>query len=554
MTPPQPLSFGALLKRSRRAAGLTQEQLAERAGYSAIFISLLERGERRPVPNTVELLADALALADDLRALLLEAARRYEPASAALAQTDAAAPHTPRQPIGGFLGGRPEGPLVGREAELASAVAALDALAGGAGRCVLLAGEPGIGKTRLAQEVDIQARERGMLVVTGRCYETQQAVALAPFFEALTTAYAAAPQPLRTELPLLWPHVTRLILDLVAAADSAPPRSDAPDEQQRLFWQITGFLQALAAARPVTLLVDDLHWADGASVALLAHLARHTRGHPILVLGTYREEASWGHLAETPLADLVRERLVERIVVGRFAPSGTEALMRTTLAGAAGTAGAERAEGVEGTEIAPALVDLVHAHTEGVPFFIQEEVRTLVERGDISRMHGRWEARRMDELEMPDNVRAVVGQRLAHLSATTREVLFEASILGQTFRFADLERMGERTPVVWEMALDEAVTTGLLRETDVEQYHFHHVLIQQVLYAGVPSPRKRRLHQAAGEALERLPEHEQARRAAELAAHFLKADAGARAVPYLLLAGRQAKTVYAHSEAEQHYR
>ncbi|HEV2235131.1 MAG TPA: helix-turn-helix transcriptional regulator, partial [Ktedonobacterales bacterium] len=131
MTSPQPLSFGALLKSYRRALGLTQAQLAERAGYSAIFISSLECGKRRPVSRTVELLAEALALAGDMRTLLLEAARRYEPASAALAQTDAEDPHPPRQPIGGFLGARPDGPLVGRETELASALTALDALADG---------------------------------------------------------------------------------------------------------------------------------------------------------------------------------------------------------------------------------------------------------------------------------------------------------------------------------------------------------------------------------------------------------------------------------------
>src|SRR5262249_8284728 len=145
------------------------------------------------------------------------------------------------------------------------------------------------------------------------------------------------------------------------------------------------------------------------------------------------------------------------------------------------------------------------------------------------------------------------GRRLAYLSATAREVLYEASVLGQTFRFADLERLHERTAVAWDMALDEAVTTGLLRETGVGLYAFHHALIQQVLYAALPSPRKRRLHQAAGEALERLPEQERARRAAELAAHFLQADAGARALPYLLLAGSQAEAVYARGEAEQHY-
>jgi eukaryotic-like serine/threonine-protein kinase len=545
MTPPQALSFGALLKRSRRAAGLTQGQLAERAGYSAIFISLLECGQRRPVPNTVELLAAALELAGDERALLLEAARTYQPGSSAPTPGEVGLIEGAQLPVGGFLGARPDGPLVAREAELAAALASLDALASGAGRCVLLAGEAGIGKTRLAQEVDRQARERGVLVITGRCYATQQAVALAPFFEALTAAYAGAPQRLRAALPSRWPHVARLVLDVAAIGDAPAPRADTPDEQQRLFWQVTDFVRALAAERPVALLVDDLHWADGASIALLAHLARHTRGDRILLLGTHRDEASWGQPAETPLADLMRERLVERIEVGRLTRSGTEALLLTTLGGA---------EGIKRAEIAPELVDLLHARTDGVPFFIQEIVRALAQRGDIAQTNGRWEGRQLDLSELPDSVRTVVGQRLAQLSQTAREVLFDASVLGQTFLFTELARLQELTPVAWEMALDEAVTTGLLRETGVEQYTFHHALLQQVLYAGVPARRKRRLHQAAGEALEALPEQERTRRAAELAAHFLRADAGARALPYLLLAGGQAEAVYAHAEAEQHYR
>src|SRR5262249_21349690 len=153
---------------------------------------------------------------------------------------------------------------------------------------------------------------------------------------------------------------------------------------------------------------------------------------------------------------------------------------RTTLGGAAGA---------EGTEITPDLVDILHARTDGVPFFIQEVVRALVERGDITRMDERWTARRLDTLELPASVRAVVGQRLARLSASAREVLYEASVLGQTFRFADLERMGERTPLAWDMALDEAVTTSLLRETGVGLYAFHHALIQQILYTGLPAHR-----------------------------------------------------------------
>jgi len=188
-------------------------------------------------------------------------------------------------PIGGFLGALPDGPLVAREAELAALDALLNAVGAGTGRLVLLAGEPGVGKTRLAQEVMLAARNRDWLVATGRCYEPQEVVAYFPFREALSAAHAAAPAAVRAELPRRWPEVARLLPESEpeqvlhsATATSVPSGPGAPqrpgpgadpDDQQRLFWQVASFVETLAATRPVALLLDDLHWADSASLAVL---------------------------------------------------------------------------------------------------------------------------------------------------------------------------------------------------------------------------------------------------------------------------------------------
>jgi len=456
-----------------------------------------------------------------------------------------------RLPVGGYLGALPDGPLVAREAELARLLAVLEVVAGGEGRLVLLAGEPGIGKTRLAQEVTLAARNRGFLVATGRCYEPQEAVAYYPFLEALSMVFAAAPAPIRAQVPQRWAEVARLLPDqpvgvrpMGGSAGGSPaggsPAGGSRDDQQRLFWQVTGFLQVLAAGQPVALLLDDLHWADGASLDLLQHLARHARSDRVLLLGTYRDvEVGRQHALEAALRDLARDRLLERLAVRRLDRVGTRAL----IAAAAGQ-----------DEVPSAFVAHLYQRTEGNPFFTQEVLRALIERGDVYREQGQWTGRALEQIAVPESVRAVIGQRLAHLAAETQEVLREASVLGQTFRFAELAGTSGHAEERLEPALEEAERAGLVHEAGHDRYTFHHALIQQTLYAELPARRRRRLHRAAGEALEQVPARERERRVAELAWHFLAADEPARALPSCLQAGDQAEAVYAHAEAERHYR
>jgi class 3 adenylate cyclase/tetratricopeptide (TPR) repeat protein len=462
---------------------------------------------------------------------------------AALEAREAAGVLAPPLPIGGFLGALPSGPLVARESEMSQALAAADAVMHGSGRLVLLTGEPGIGKTRLAQEVTLAVRNRGFLVATGRCYEPEQTIAYYPFLEALAIAAEAAPASLRDALPRRWPDVLRLIPERGpdAAGPPAPERVAAggQEEQQRLFWAITGFVRALAEYRPVAFLFDDLHWADSASLALLQHLARHTRAACVLLLGTYRDvEITRQHPLEGALRSLSREQLLERIAVRRLTLEGTAALMAASF-------------GVG--EAPPELASLLHQRTDGNPFFTQEVLHALVARGDVFEQDGHWQRRALEDIAVPESVRSAIGERAARLSQPTQEILCEASVLGQSFTFADLLSMSGRAEADLETALEEAVAAGLLRETTGDTYAFNHALTQQSLYAEVPARRRRRLHRLAGEMLERLPERDRERRVAELSWHFLEADATERALPYILRSGDAAEAVFAHGEAERHY-
>jgi class 3 adenylate cyclase/tetratricopeptide (TPR) repeat protein len=447
-------------------------------------------------------------------------------------------PAAPQMPIGGFLGALPTGLLIARDAELDKVLKAVDAVTGGAGRLIVLAGEPGIGKTRLAQEVSLALRDRGFLTACGRCYDPHRSTPYYPFLEALAGVYVAAPPSIRAAAAHRWPYLGRLLPDQLGSSPAGS--SDGQEDQQRLFGAVASFLVEVAGTAPVALLLDDLHWADGASLQLLQHLARHTRAYPVLLLGTYRDtEVERGHPLKRTLLDLSREQLVERVTMSRLGAEGTAALMEASFGE---------------TDMSAEFASLVHRHTDGNPFFVHEVLRSLVERGHVFRRHGRWERENIQAIEVPESVRAAIEERVSRLAEGTQAALYDASVLGQTFTFEELQALEGLPESKLDHALTEATRDGLVRDVGADGFAFNHALTQQSLYAELSTHRKQKLHLLAGEALERLPERARSRRFPELAWHFLEGGDTPRALTYSVLAGDQASAVFAHSEAEQFYR
>jgi class 3 adenylate cyclase len=443
-----------------------------------------------------------------------------------------------RLPIGGFAGSLPVGTIVGREAELAHMLRAVHSVTQGDGRLVLLAGEPGVGKTRLLQEVTVAVRERGFLVAAGRCYEPEQTVPYYPFLDAMAALWEVAPVDLRAETAKRWRHLGALLPEALPMPSA--PAAPGQDDQQRIFRAATGFLQKLTESVPIALLLDDLHWADGSSLTLLRHLASHTRTSRLLLLGSYRDvEVGRQHPLEGTLLDLRRDGLADTVPVRRLSPEGTAALVAVTL---------------DGDAVPSALAERLHARTEGNPFFVTQ-VLSVLPRGTLgSPQTGGWDAATIEGIEVPESIRAVVGRRLSRLTPETQAILHEAGVLGQRFWFDDLHQMAARSEEEIEAALTEACEQRLLAVTGKDEYGFDHVLTQQVLYAELPARRKRRLHLAAGAMLERLPDVQRHTRVAELAWHFLHGDDAERALPHAEQAGDQAVAVFAYPEAERHYR
>jgi transcriptional regulator with XRE-family HTH domain len=204
MNPHKMVSFGEQLRRHRRDRGLTQEQLGEQAGLSARGIRALELGERSmPHRDTVQLLAAALELSSEARVAFEQSA----PGASAAVQ------HVRAEPVAGFLGATPAGPIVARQEEVRHLVVMLDDVAQGTGRLVMLSGEPGVGKTRLAQQVALAARAREFVVASGRCYEPEGSVPYYPWLEALTGVYSGASPGVRAAVPERWPSLERLLPD-----------------------------------------------------------------------------------------------------------------------------------------------------------------------------------------------------------------------------------------------------------------------------------------------------------------------------------------------------
>ena len=436
--------------------------------------------------------------------------------------------------------------FVGRAAERERLSAAWREACQGQRRCTLLAGEPGIGKTRLAGELAHAAHSEGSLVLYGRSDEDLGAP-YQPWVQALTPYAAhASLDELRTQLKESGPEAGRILPELLRRLPglSVPLSGDPESERLALFESVDGLLAAVSRGTPVLLVLDDLHWADKASLLLLRHLIRSDRPSALLLLATYREtDLARTHPLAELLADLRRERRVERLLLRGLNESDLGALV------------ASRAKEQPTIEFVRAL----HAETEGNPFFAEEVLQHLVESSAL-RPEGRWISdASVAKVGIPESVREVVGRRLSRLSEAANDALAVASVAGRDFDRATVEKTGGPGGEALLDALDEAVRAKLLREVSggVGQYSFSHALVRQTLYEELGTVRRARLHWRIAEVLEQRFTNALEEHLSELAHHFAEgALAGdpLRSVDWSMRAGAKATALLAYEEAIGHYR
>jgi predicted ATPase len=410
--------------------------------------------------------------------------------------------------------------FVGRETERESIRQILAEVQRGVGRAVAVCGPPGVGKTRIALEVAAEAESAGFMTLVGHCYDRKDSVPYIPFVEILESALAQSspPQTFRDALGHNAPEVARLIPQLRRVFDDIPPPLEVSAEQSRriLFDAIAALLARAASESPVLLLLDDMHWADEGTLSLLSHLARSIVKQPVLLMLTYRDDElePAGALARS-LDDLIRLHLLERVELRGLPRSGVAAMILA----------------LSGHQPPPNFVDLIHSYTDGNPFFIEELIKHLLERGRLLDASG--EIRRdfkSDEVDVPQSLRLVIGRRLARLSDATQKVLGVASVIGPSFSFELLEGACGIDPDSLLDCVEEAEGLSLITSRLVRlesRFEFPHELVRQAVLGGISPARRQRLHLSVATAIERIYADSIEEHAADLAHHLWQAGSAA---------------------------
>ncbi|MBD0282232.1 MAG: DUF2791 family P-loop domain-containing protein [Thermoleophilaceae bacterium] len=430
---------------------------------------------------------------------------------------------------------RAAGIFVGRDAELGTLLGALEQAQAGRGSVCLVSGEPGIGKSRLADEIAAHARERDLAVLRGRCWEAGGAPAFWPWVQLLRGHIRSAEtEDLRRQMGAGAPELGELLPD-VGEALGVLPRPEVRDPEAlrfRLFDAVATFLHSIAAEKGGLLVeLDDLHAADEPSLLLLDFVARTVADSRVAIVGAYRDtETGPGHPLERLVGDLVKEPPVARIALG--------GLRRRDIG--------EYVELSCGSRARDEVVEALHASTAGQPLFVVEVVRQLAAEG------------RLDSADLaravPAGVREAIDNRLERLPESTREALAMASVVGAEFDPDLLERVTPDDDVA--SALEEAITAKLVTAAAGAPglLRFSHALVRDALYGALPAGRRRRLHRSIAAELERRHAADPGPHLAQLAHHFFEAGSGDEAAEYGRLGAERASSQLAYEEAARLYR
>jgi eukaryotic-like serine/threonine-protein kinase len=429
------------------------------------------------------------------------------------------------------------GVFVGREQELERLRESVDSALAGRGSLQLLVGEPGIGKTRAAEELATYARVSGARVYWGRCREDEGAPAYWPWVQAIRSyAREADPVALAWQLGAGAAEVAQLIPEVAEKLDVEPAKgADSEEARFRLFDSVTSLLLAVARDRPIVIVLDDLHWADEPSLLLLRFAARELASSGLLILGTYRDVELGRH---HPLARVLGEI------------SGIEGSGRIPLRGLSVGAVERYIEMTSGAACPPGLADAVQDQTDGNPFFVGEVVRLLASEGHLTASTS------PSDLRIPQGVREVVGRRLDRLSDETNEALRVAAVIGREFEDDVVLRVTELPPEALMDVAQEAIAERLVTDLGDGHFSFAHALVRDTLYDELSPAKRSALHERTGLALEEICGADVDERLGELAHHFLEAAPRgdlAKAIDYAQRAGAQDMDQLAYEDAVDVY-
>lgn len=429
------------------------------------------------------------------------------------------------------------GALVGYENELGALEDLLEHALMRHGGLALIAGEPGVGKTRLADELSTVATARGAHVLWGRCSTTGGAPAYWPWIQVLRALIADRDAlTVRSELGPSAAELVQLLPELHDMLPGLEPVAHADPEEARfrLSDAAATFVRRAAASRPLVIVLDDLHDADQSTLALLQFVATAALDAPVLIIGTYRDtDAALARPLSDTLSELARATDCLQLVLTGLSSDDTAHFVELSA----------------GVAPMPVLAAAIHDASSGNPLFVTEMVRLLRAEDRLHELEG------SDPLALPYGIEQVIARRLEHLSDECRQTLALAAVIGREFDMTLLERAGEVGADELLGHLDDARAARVIEDMPV--LRFSHDLVRTTLYAGLGRGERRRMHEAVALALESQNAARPEAIAAALGHHFAEALPGAdpaKAIHYLTLAGDAAGDVNASHDAASHYR
>ncbi len=405
--------------------------------------------------------------------------------------------------------------FVDRETERGAICALIDRALKGQGALIMLGGGPGVGKSRLAMQMADYGSSVGFRCGVGHCYERDEPFPYLPFAEILESslARAASLDDFRermgdhaAELAQIAPSLRRVFPDI-------PPPLELPAAQMHrcLFQSVSEAMALAAQRRPQLYILEDLHWADESTLGLLIHLANRVAQLPVVIIGTYRD----GYSDNNPALARTLEELIRM------------GIRPLKLGGLSKDAVAQMLHELSKRQVPETLVSLIFEESQGYPFFVEEVYRHLIEEGKIFDAAGQFRTDvEIDEIDVPENVRLIIGRRLERLDKNEKRALTAAAVIGRSFSFKLLTAICEIDVDELFTIIEKAQQMGIIvasSEAPEKPYTFSHELVRQTLLAGISTPRRQHLHAGVAHAIARLQPDAANERAGDIDSHLIKA-------------------------------
>jgi hypothetical protein len=405
--------------------------------------------------------------------------------------------------------------FVGRESERGAIRAAIDRALSGRGSLVMLGGGPGVGKTRLTKEMAEYASRVGFRCLVGHCYERDEPFPFLPFVEIIESnlAQAADLDDFRRRIGDNAPELVQLVPSLRRVFSDIPQPLELPPAQQRryLFQSVSEAVGRAARTRSYLYILEDLHWGDESSLALLVHLANRVAQLPIVIIGTYRDAYSENNPAFV--------RTLEELIRLGIRPLKLGGLSKDAIA--------QMLHELSQGQAPENLVSLIFEESQGNPFFVEEVYRHLVEDGKVFDAAGQFRTDiKIDETDVPETVRLIIGRRLERLDENEMRVLAAAAVIGRSFNFQLLTAISQIDIDELFTVIEKAQKMGIIvasSEGPQKPFTFTHELVRQTLLAGISRPRRQQLHADVADAITRLHPEAVKERAGDIADHLIKA-------------------------------